>query len=70
MSKKKLKVAVREHDAPQYACKTAKRLFGQLKDQHFRLIAVAVSILIYTALNIFTPYYSAIVIDALSAAVR
>lgn len=70
MSKKKLKVAVREHDAPQYAGKTAKRLFGQLKDQHFRLIAVAVSILIYTALNIFTPYYSAIVIDALSAAVR
>lgn len=70
MSKKKLKVAVREHDAPQYAGKTAKRLFGQLKDQRFRLIAVAVSILIYTALNIFTPYYSAIVIDALSAAVR
>ena len=69
MSKKKLKVAVREHDAPQYAGKTAKRLFGQLKDQRFRLIAVAVSILIYTALNIFTPYYSAIVIDALSAAV-
>ena len=70
MSKKKLKVAVREHDEPQYAGKTAKRLFGQLKDQRFRLIAVAVSILIYTALNIFTPYYSAIVIDALSAAVR
>lgn len=70
MSKKKLKVAVREHNAPQYAGKTAKRLFGQLKDQRFRLIAVAVSILIYTALNIFTPYYSAIVIDALSAAVR
>ena len=70
MSKKKLKTAVREHDAPQYAGKTAKRLFGQLKDQRFRLIAVAVSILIYTALNIFTPYYSAIVIDALSAAVR
>ena len=68
MSKKKLKVAVREHDAPQYAGKTAKRLFGQLKDQRFRLVAVAVSI--YTALNIFTPYYSAIVIDALSAAVR
>lgn len=70
MSKKKLKVAVREHDAPQYAGKTAKRLFGQLKDQRFRLVAVAVSILIYTAQNIFTPYYSAIVIDALSAAVR
>ena len=70
MSKKKLKVAVREHNAPQYAGKTAKRLFGQLKDQRFRLVAVAVSILIYTALNIFTPYYSAIVIDALSAAVR
>ena len=55
MSKKKLKTVVREHDAPQNAGKTAKRLFGQLKDQRFRLVAVAVSILIYTALNIFTP---------------
>ena len=70
MSKKNLKAAVREHDAPQYAGKTAKRLFGQLKDQRFRLIAVGVSILIYTVLNIFTPYYSAIVIDALKDAVE
>lgn len=70
MSKKNLKAVVREHDAPQYAGKTAKRLFGQLKDQRFRLIAVGVSILIYTVLNIFTPYYSAIVIDALKEAVE
>lgn len=70
MSKKKLKIATREHDAPQNAGKTAKRLFGQLKDQCFRLVAVAISIIIYTALNIFTPYYSAIVIDALKEAVE
>lgn len=70
MSKKKLKTVVREHDAPQNAGKTAKRLFGQLKDQRFRLVAVAISIIIYTALNIFTPYYSAIVIDALKEAVE
>ena len=70
MSKKKLKTVVREHDAPQNAGKTAKRLFGQLKDQRFRLVAVAISIIIYTALNIFTPYYSAIVIDALKEALE
>ena len=59
----------RKYDAPQYAMRTARRLFSQLKDQRFRLMAVAVSILIYTVLNIFTPYYSAIVIDALKAAI-
>ena len=69
MNNKKLKATVREHDAPQYAMRTAKRLFGQLKDQRFRLIAVGISILIYTVLNVFTPYYSAIVIDALAATV-
>lgn len=69
MSNKKIKNTSRKYDAPQYAMKTAKRLFSQLKDQRFRLIAVAVSIVIYTLLNIFTPYYSAIVIDALKAVV-
>ncbi|HIR99137.1 MAG TPA: ABC transporter ATP-binding protein [Candidatus Coproplasma avistercoris] len=63
------KIMQRKYDAPQYAMRTARRLFGQLKDQRFRLMAVAVSILIYTVLNIFTPYYSAIVIDALKAAI-
>lgn len=70
MSKKNTKAVAHIHDAPQYAGKTAKRLLGQLKDQRFRLIAVGISILIYTVLNIFTPYYSAIVIDALAAAVE
>lgn len=55
MSNKKIKNTSRKYDAPQYAVKTAKRLFSQLKDQRFRLIAVAVSIVIYTVLNIFTP---------------
>ena len=63
------KIMQRKYDAPQYAMRTARRLFSQLKDQRFRLMAVAVSILIYTVLNIFTPYYSAIVIDALKAAI-
>ena len=63
------KIMQRKYDAPQYAMRTARRLFGQLKDQRFRLMAVAVSILIYTVLNIFTPYYSAIAIDALKAAI-
>ena len=69
MSNKKIKNTSRKYDAPQYAMKTAKRLFSRLKDQRFKLIAVAVSIVIYTVLNIFTPYYSAIVIDALKAAI-
>ena len=57
-------------DAPQHARKTAARLFGQLKDQRTRLIIVLAGILIYTVLNIFTPYYSAIVIDALLSVIR
>lgn len=32
------KIMQRKYDAPQYAMRTARRLFGQLKDQRFRLI--------------------------------
>ena len=53
------------NDAPQNARRTAARLFGQLKNQRARLIVVGVCIVIFTVLNIFTPYYSAGVIDAL-----
>lgn len=56
-------------DAPQHARQTAARLFSQLKNQRARLIVVAVCIVIYTVLNIFTPYYSAGVIDALLEAI-
>ena len=57
-------------DAPQNARKTAARLFGQLKNQRVRLLIVGICILLYTVLNIFTPYYSAIVIDALLSMIR
>ena len=57
-------------DAPKNARKTAGRLFGQLKNQRVRLTIVGIGILIYTLLNIFTPYYSAIVVDALLAQIN
>ena len=57
-------------DAPQNARKTAARLFGQLKNQRVKLLIVGICILLYTVLNIFTPYYSAIVIDALLSVIR
>ncbi len=44
---------------------TAIRLFGCLQDQNIRLTVVAVSIVIYVALSIWNPMYSAIVIDRL-----
>lgn len=68
MAKKVQNTAIQK-DAPQNARKTAARLFGQLKNQRARLIVVAVCIVIYTVLNIFTPYYSAGVIDALLEAI-
>ncbi len=69
MSKKKTNIAALR-DAPQHARKTAARLFGQLKNQRSRLLVVAFCIVVYTVLNIFTPYYSAIVIDVLQAAIN
>ena len=44
---------------------TVARLFSQLKGQRVRLIVVAVSIVIYIALSIYNPMYSAQVIDHL-----
>lgn len=58
-----------ERDAPKHARRTAARLLGQLKNQRGRLIVVGVCIVAYTLLNVFTPYYSAIVIDALIGAI-
>lgn len=70
MRKKTLPAVSVQKDAPRHAGKTAARLFGQLKNQRARLAAVAVCIVVYTVLNIFTPYYSAGVIDALSATIK
>ena len=54
-----------QKDAPKSATKSALRLFGQLKNQKARLIVVLVCVVLYTILNVVTPYYSAIVIDSL-----
>ncbi len=64
------KTADIERDAPRHAMKTAIRLFGQLSNQRARLITVIFSVVITTALNIITPYYSADVMDSLIAAVK
>lgn len=57
-------------EVPKNASKTARRLFSQLKNQRARLITVAVFIAVYTALTIFTPFYSAKVLDALVEALK
>ena len=57
-------------EVPENAGRTAKRLFGQLKNQRGRLSIVAVCIVLYTVLNIFTPYYSAGVIYNLLGTIR
>ena len=44
---------------------TVTRLFSQLKGQRIRLTVVAVSIIIYVGLSIYTPMFSAVVIDHL-----
>lgn len=59
-----------EKDAPKHAMKTAKRLFGQLKNQKIRLIIVVLCVIATTALNILAPYYSAGVMDSLLAAIK
>lgn len=68
MSKKKETSA--EKDAPKHAMRTARRLFGQLKNQKTRLLIVVLSVIISTVLNILTPYYSAAVMDSLIAVVK
>ncbi len=44
---------------------TVARLFSQLKGQRIRLTVVAFSILVYVGLSIYTPMFSAVVIDHL-----
>lgn len=59
-----------DKEVPENAVKTAIRLFSQLKNQRGRLIVIAVCVVCYVVLNIFTPYYSAGVIDHLLTAIR
>ena len=69
MSPKK-KFAGIEHEVPQNTKSTVVRLFSQLHGQRVRLTVVALSIVIYVALSIWNPMYSAIVIDHLWQSVQ
>ncbi len=69
MSPKK-KFAGLEHQVAQDTRSTVVRLFSQLHGQRIRLSVVAVSIVIYVALSIWNPMYSAIVIDHLWQSVQ
>lgn len=59
-----------DEETPKNALKTSIRLFGQLKNQTVRLSMVGVCIVIYVVLTIYSPYYSADVIDRLFDAIR
>lgn len=59
-----------DKEVPESVTKTALRLFGQLKNQRIRLVFVAICIIFYVILNVYTPYYSAGVIDHLMTAIR
>ena len=69
MSPKK-KIAGIEREVPQDTRSTVVRLFSQLHGQRVRLTVVALSIVIYVALSIWNPMYSAIVIDHLWKSVQ
>lgn len=59
-----------DEEVPHQAGKTARRLFGQLKNQRARLGAVGACLVIYTVLTVYTPYYSAGVMDTLFSTIR
>ena len=69
MSPKKV-IAGIEREVPQDTRSTVTRLFGYLHGQRIRLTVVAVSIVIYVALSIWNPMYSAIVINHLWQSVQ
>lgn len=70
MDKDKKKKVNFDSGVPRNTFKTSLRLFGQLKNQKRRLILVGICILFYTALSVYTPYYSAGVIDLLLSTIR
>ena len=69
MSPKK-KIAGIEREVPRDTRSTVVRLFSRLHGQRVRLTVVALSIVIYVALSIWNPMYSAIVIDHLWKSVQ
>lgn len=70
MSKNNKSKAEFDNNTPISVLKTAKRLFSQLKNQKARLIIVGFCIIVYTILNVYTPYYSAGVIDNLFSSIQ
>lgn len=68
--KRKRRKAAYDEETPEHAFQTARRLFGQLSDQKVRLFFVGVCILVYVALNVYAPYYSAGVIDLLLTTIK
>ncbi len=70
MSDKKKQNVDFDKEVPENTWKTAIRLFGQLKNQRGRLIAVGVCILLYIVLSVYAPYYSAGVIDLLLTTIK
>ena len=60
MSGKRMK-----YDAPENTKATVVRLIRLLKPQRVRLSAVGVSIVLYVILAIYTPFKSALVVDAI-----
>lgn len=59
-----------DKEVPEHAGKTAKRLFGQMKNQRVRLTLVGICIICYTVMNVCTPYFSAGVINELLAVIQ
>ncbi len=59
-----------DEETPRSAFKTSIRLFAQLKNQRIRLFLVGICILIYVILTIYTPFYSANVIDRLFETIK
>lgn len=64
------KVTEFDEEVPKSAFKTSIRLFSQLKNQKIRLSIVGICIIIYVILTIYSPYYSADVIDRLLTTIR
>lgn len=69
MSEQKKKIKFDE-EVPKSAAKTSIRLFSQLKNQRVRLSLVGICIVIYVILTIYSPFYSAGVIDRLLETIR
>ncbi len=57
-------------EVPRSAFKTSARLFGQLKNQRLKLAVVGICIVIYVVLTVYSPFYSADVIDRLFETIR